>query len=786
MSKIKIGIWNVQGSGTIKSAAMVNLSLDKNNLDAALLTETNIKLNKVKAINTQYKNKETHHSLATKGGQRVSQIIINKSITTNTKTINERLITSNWTIANTSFKCTTLYAPAKESIRLKWFKKNLTEDVLDSDIITGDFNVNNKAKANKINIYINYTLKEAGFKELKTDKGVTFPRNNANIDRIFVSKKIAHLNPSTTIKNIKEKSDHNMLVLDLTVPNYTPVKKKKSLWRQNLETTKNHLAAEKINQQIEYFSDKFKDKQGPYSNLNVCQRWLKMKKEIKKQAVSNEINIANKQRCKINKTHQKIQQSNIPSRTIFLKEKLNKLLKEESINKLTNQTNTHINNKETPSKFLTRKLKIMKKNNEIQQILDPKGTLVNSNEEILETARAYYEKLYEKKDCNEEAHQSLLETFTKEINPNILKSINTPIEEEEIRLCVEKLQEGKAPGEDGLIPTFYKNHLNQILPMLLELYNHFWDNDIPKEIKQGLIIIIYKNKGDPNNLDNYRPITLLNVDYKIYSKIINNRILRFLDKIISPYQSGFVPNRLLHDNIITLNTTIELINREMQIDKSLNPIITFYDFEKAFDSISHNSILRTLAHLKLPFKFIMTIMNMLKESETAVYINNEVSERFISKRGTKQGDPISPTLFAIIVECMATAIIADRNIKGIGPEMTKILLFADDTTTTALRPIDHEIMDHLIKRFCTATSAKINKSKCTCITFNNNTNTLYSKSTSSERYLGFNFNNKGVESKINSIANKIKTQLNSWNKITSTKQRYQIHLQHQDQKHNIE
>ncbi|KAM9987275.1 hypothetical protein ACTFIY_011681 [Dictyostelium cf. discoideum] len=177
-----------------------------------------------------------------------------------------------------------------------------------------------------------------------------------------------------------------------------------------------------------------------------------------------------------------------------------------------------------------------------------------------------------------------------------------------IRLGIEKIQEGKAPGKDGLLPTFYKNHINEILPTLSKL-----------------------------------PITLLNVDYKIYSKIINNRILKFLNKVISPFQTGFVPKRLLHDNIITLNSTIEIIKREINTKEDMEPIITFYDFEKAFDSI-----LRTLAHLKLPLKMVLTIMNLLKDSETTVYINNSLSKSFISKRGTKQGDPISPTIFALV------------------------------------------------------------------------------------------------------------------------------------------
>ncbi|KAM9954691.1 hypothetical protein ACTFIW_003291 [Dictyostelium discoideum] len=161
-------------------------------------------------------------------------------------------------------------------------------------------------------------------------------------------------------------------------------------------------------------------------------------------------------------------------------------------------------------------------------------------------------------------------------------------------------------------------------------------------------------------------------------------------------------------------------------------------------------------------------MNLLNESETSVYINNSLSKSFISKRGTKQGDPISPTIFALVVECMATTIINDRCIKGVTKEAIKILQFADDTATTAYNFMDHFLMNEWIKKFCQATSAKINQSKCSCITFKWNTRTLYTVIKSNERYLGFDFNNKGIKSKINTISDNIRAKLITWNSTSST------------------
>ncbi|KAM9978265.1 hypothetical protein ACTFIY_011994 [Dictyostelium cf. discoideum] len=288
-----------------------------------------------------------------------------------------------------------------------------------------------------------------------------------------------------------------MVIIELKIPEYEKQKKGERLWRQNLETLKMNSTSLKINKTINYYNKKFEENTSKWYKLNICKQWLKLKEEIKKQSINIEIRESNKTKDKIQKLTDKLETAK-DYRAIFLKEEINIILKEQAKIKQANQINIHINNKETPTKYLTRRLIVQRKTNEIPQILDPSNNrLSTKNEEILEIARKYYENLYQMKNCNEDIHHELLKTFNKKIDQKILDQINQPIEEYEIRLCIEKIQEGKAPGKDGLLPTFYKNHINEILPTLSKLYNHFWNSTIPKEFKQRILIIIYKNKGDP-------------------------------------------------------------------------------------------------------------------------------------------------------------------------------------------------------------------------------------------------------------------------------------------------
>ncbi|EAL61386.1 hypothetical protein DDB_G0292060 [Dictyostelium discoideum AX4] len=232
---------------------------------------------------------------------------------------------------------------------------------------------------------------------------------------------------------------------------------------------------------------------------------------------------------------------------------------------------------------------------------------------------------------------------------------------QEILEVIKQLNPHKSPGPDGIPNLFYITHKEKLAPILASAFNDTLRNPhlISKNYKEGLIITIPK-KGDPELIKNRRPITLANCIYKIHSKLINNRIIPILTKVINHNQKGFVPGRFILDNIISMNELINYCN-----DKRINGIITLYDFEKAFDSISHGSILRSLQHINIPTNIINLIMNLLTKSEARIEINGRTTIPFEIKRGVKQGDPLSPTLFVLVIEALARKILQDDRITGL-------------------------------------------------------------------------------------------------------------------------
>jgi hypothetical protein len=194
-----------------------------------------------------------------------------------------------------------------------------------------------------------------------------------------------------------------------------------------------------------------------------------------------------------------------------------------------------------------------------------------------------------------------------------------------------------------------------------------------------VLSLIFK-KGDRELLKNWRPISLLNCDYKIAAFGLANRLHKVLPKIINVDQTGYVKNRFIGCNVRLIEDVIDYVNNE-----NGTGALIFCDFEKAFDTLEINFLLKTLTKFGFGTSFTNWIKNMYSSIQAQVKNNNWVSECFSQSRGIRQGCPLSALLFIIATEIMATVIRKCNKVKGIclpGKKKTevKISQLADDTT----------------------------------------------------------------------------------------------------------
>ena len=225
----------------------------------------------------------------------------------------------------------------------------------------------------------------------------------------------------------------------------------------------------------------------------------------------------------------------------------------------------------------------------------------------------------------------------------------------------------------------------------------------------GWMCPIYKKK-DRSQIENYRPITLLNTDYKTMTKALAVQLAFHIRSLVHPDQTGFIPKRSIFDPIKLAKTMCDYADY-MEEDGAIIAL----DQEKAYDKIDHQYLLDTLKTFNLPDRFISTVANLYKHAYTTVAINGVLSNAYRVTRGVRQGDPLSCLLFDLAIEPLACLLRTSPNLQGLTipgtPTKTLINMYTDDTTIYLSADDRHEDLETALITWCLASGAKFNLEK---------------------------------------------------------------------------
>ncbi|TFY58490.1 hypothetical protein EVJ58_g6390 [Rhodofomes roseus] len=353
------------------------------------------------------------------------------------------------------------------------------------------------------------------------------------------------------------------------------------------------------------------------------------------------------------------------------------------------------------------------------------------SDKMAELARDYHDAL-QREDINdgEAAHrewnqavQNSLETIMARLPSEGATELIMSRSKEEILEALKKAGNGKAAGVDGLTYEFWLT-LHEKWTQSSQKSPHRLDGlellrlvyaDIDKYgisdgsgFADGWMCPIYKKK-DRREISNYRPITLLNADYKVYTRIIATRLGRWATSIIHPDQAGFVPGRRIMDQTQTCRVMVDYAEAVEE-----NGVIVALDQEKAYDKIRHEYLWMVLERFGLPKTLIDRIRRLYESAATVVIINGEVSSAFRVTRGVRQGDPLSCLLFDIAIEPLACAL-RGSTLKGFHipgtAERLIATLFADDTSTFLAADDTWGSLWSILERWCSASGARFNGGK---------------------------------------------------------------------------
>jgi hypothetical protein len=343
------------------------------------------------------------------------------------------------------------------------------------------------------------------------------------------------------------------------------------------------------------------------------------------------------------------------------------------------------------------------------------GTFLHNQEEILLETMNHYKTLYsyqEVEDCN-------LNNFFENCNIRKLsneekQSLEGKLTYNELLASLKRMSNSSSPGSSGFTAAFFKFFWIDIGIFLLRSINYAFDvGELSVTQKQGVITCIPKGDKDKLFLKNWRPITLLNVSYKIASASIANRIKKFLGNIISEDQSGFLSGRFIGDNIRLIYDVMYYTERN-----NIPGMLLLIDFATAFDSISWSFMFKVLKFFNFGEDISKWIRLFYKNIQSCVIINGHLSDWFYINRGCRQGDPLSPYLFILCAEILALLIKKEKNISGITINGVEYLIsqYADDTTLL-LDGSERSLVNAIkvLKFYAEISGLKVNVDKTTAI-----------------------------------------------------------------------
>ena len=248
--------------------------------------------------------------------------------------------------------------------------------------------------------------------------------------------------------------------------------------------------------------------------------------------------------------------------------------------------------------------------------------------------------------------------------------------------------------------------------LVIDSFNEaFSEKELAETHNYSIIKLLFKKKNR-EELKNYRPISLANIDYKLLANVLASRLHTVIGNLVSPEQTAYIRGRYIGENVRLLLDVIEFTK-----EKQIAGVALFLEFMKAFDSLEWNFLMKCLKKFKFKDSFCQWIQIIYSQCKASVNVNGYLTQTISMRRGIRQGCPLSGLLFILCAEFLCLHIKQANSYKGIDLDLginmveLKITQYADDTCLYLQNPEDIQNCLNIVREFSNVSGLYVNLEK---------------------------------------------------------------------------
>ena len=738
MSNLKFVSLNARGLRGNKRHTVFNWLREKD-IDVCLLQETFCTVSFSKTFNRGWSG-TSHHSCSNSSHSKGVCILFNKNLKHKVISTHRdkegRFLLVNVSINNTDYSICNIYCPNDMNSRIVFIHSIIAEIKANSIspnnlILGGDFNciqsvidrengILDKSSDALMELKNTLSLKDAWRQTNPDTVQYTYidpsaRGRNSRIDAILLSASIMPWILSSEIIQAPA-PDHKAVTVVLKSTENT---RGKGFWKLNNSLLYDKEYEEGIRDLIQEINNEY----GDIECKTILWDYLKIR--VKSFSIAYSVRLASKKKLVLQELEEKLneidsipadRQSNETRVTRNkLKNELDELYTEKAKGYQIRSRAKWVQDGEKSTAYFLNLEKSRQSSNAINSLKDEAGAIQHSDADILRIINTFYSNLYTSKKPSLDAIDAYLQSIPPNdhvrLSDSDMQHCEGHVRLDECTYSLKQMKGNRSPGIDGLSVEFYTKFWDMLGPMLTNTFNESYDTGLLSESQRKAVLTLIFKKGAVDDINNYRPISVTNIDYKILAMVLANRMQNVISSVVSPDQTAYIKGRYMGTNIRLVNDILDYYD-----SRNLSGMLLSLDFTKAFDTIEHDFMFKALEWFGFGQSFIKWINTLYNNPSACVKNNGYLTHDFALTCGIRQGCPISAILFILCVEVLAIKVRSDKNLNGFhfGNEKKNVKLsqYADDTILCLNNDTETLHAFSIVEAFGRVSGLELNRSKC--------------------------------------------------------------------------